>query len=108
MKFPILSKNSSLNIDNDNYTLEQLSEKLEIEQKELNKAIMEDRNKGVIAEELFDTIQTCIGMLNKLSEDGIDMRYLALKHEKKLIKLGWRWRGYIEFKTMIMERNLKK
>lgn len=109
MKFPILSKNSSLDIDNDKYTLKQLSEKLENEQRELNKAIKEDRNKGDIAEELFDTIQMCIGMLNKLSEEGIDMRRVALKHEKKLIKLGWRWKGYIEFKTMIMEqKSLRK
>ncbi|MFT8313781.1 MAG: hypothetical protein ABF633_05930 [Clostridium sp.] len=109
MKFPILSKNSYLDVDNDKYTLEELSKKLEIEQKELDNAIKGGMNKGYIAEELFDTMQMCLGMLNKLSEEGIDMRRVALRHEKKLIKLGWRWKGYVEFNTMVMEqKELKK
>lgn len=109
MKFPILSKNNALDADSDKYTLEELSENLEKEQKELDNAIKEGMSKGYIAEELFDTIQMCIGMLNKLSQDGIDMRRVALRHEKKLIKLGWRWKGYIELRTMILEeKKLKK
>lgn len=109
MKFPILSKNNALDVDNDKYTLGELSQKLEKEQKELDNAIKEGLSNGDIAEELFDTIQMCIGILNKLSQDGVDMRRVALRHEKKLIKRGWRWKGYVEFRTMIMEqKKLKK
>lgn len=108
MKFPILSKNNTLDVDNDKYSLDELSQKLEKEQKELDNAIKDKLSKGHIAEELFDTIQICIGILNKLSQDGVDMRRVALRHEKKLIKLGWRWKGYVEFKTMIMEQKKLK
>lgn len=108
MKFPILSKNVVLDLDNDKYSLQELSNHLEKEQKELNSAIKDGMDKGYVAEELFDTIQMCINMLNKLSQDGIDMRRVALRHEKKLIKLGWNWKGYVEFNTMTMEQKKLK
>ncbi|MDF2504456.1 hypothetical protein [Clostridium sp.] len=109
MKFPILSKNSVLDLDNDKYSLQELSNHLEKEQKELDNAIKNGMNKVYISEELFDNIQTCINMLSKLSQEGIDMRRVALRHEKKLINLGWNWKGYVEFKTMkIEQKKLKK
>jgi NTP pyrophosphatase (non-canonical NTP hydrolase) len=43
-----------------------------------------------IAEEALDNIQVSIGILDKLSSEGVDIQTVINKHNKKLINRGWK------------------
>lgn len=72
--------------------------KLIEEAEELAEGI-ENGDKANIAEEAFDTIQVCIGILDKLRIEGIDIRTECLRHEKKLINRGWKHKGILEIEV---------
>lgn len=85
-------------LEKDNTWL-QHREKLLEEAIELDRAIMAE-DKVNMAEEAFDTIQVCIGILDKLSQEGINIQQAMLKHEKKLINRGWKIKKVIETKLV--------
>ncbi|WDU84226.1 hypothetical protein [Caloramator sp. Dgby_cultured_2] len=52
-------------------------------------------NKENIAAETLDVIQVCIGLLDKLSEEGVNIRKTIEKHNLKLLHRGWRYKKVI-------------
>ncbi|QAT40859.1 MazG nucleotide pyrophosphohydrolase domain-containing protein [Clostridium sp. JN-9] len=65
---------------------------------ELVKGINE-KDLANIAEEALDIIQVCIGILDKLQLNGIDISQVFLRHEKKLIDRGLKPKGVIEIEV---------
>lgn len=49
-----------------------------------------------IAEEALDTIQVCIGILDKLYHQGIDIQQAVDKHNRKLVGRGWAHKAVVK------------
>lgn len=63
---------------------------------ELIKHVTEkEETKKKIVEETLDVIQVCIGILNKLEQEGIDIAKEIEKHNMKLLNRGWRYKGVV-------------
>lgn len=85
-----------LGIDNNTATLDQFIAKFIEEYSEVRCAFLNgDMNN--MQEELFDTIQVCIGMLDKLDKEGLSLRNGLNKHHKKLVSRGWTSKKMINF-----------
>lgn len=94
MKIPVLERNEKLGLDNTQWTWEEIQEKLSEEYIELQNAIVHLRKSygtiDHIAEETFDVIQICIGILDKVESIYPGMtRKMAKRHLNKLIERGW-------------------
>lgn len=96
-KMMILHRNIEQGQDNDKWSWNDISEKFHEEATELKEAIGENNNLH-IAEEALDVIQVCIGILDKLGQEGIDVHQMFLRHNKKLIKRHWMEKGVVEIK----------
>lgn len=96
MQMMVLDRSRQLGIDNNKATLNDFMNKLAEEIEEVRWGlILEDMDN--LQEELFDTIQVCIGMLNKLDKEGLSIRNGLNKHHKKLVARGWTSRKMINF-----------
>lgn len=89
IELPILDKNDSWQKSRD---------KLEEESKEcLDKINLLINNYGMdkreIASEALDVIQVCIGILDKLDNEGVNVRLEVAKHLVKLSNRGWGIKG---------------
>ncbi|WP_027309306.1 hypothetical protein [Caloramator sp. ALD01] len=63
---------------------------------ELIKHVTEkEETKLKIAEETLDVIQVCIGILDKLEKEGIEIAKEVEKHNMKLLKRGWRYKSVV-------------
>lgn len=63
---------------------------------ELIKHVTEkEETKKKIAEETLDVIQVCIGILDKLEQEGIDIAKEIEKHNMKLLRRGWRYKEVV-------------
>ncbi len=76
-------------------------EKVEEEAAELVEAIKEG-NSADIAEKALDNLQVCIGILDKLYHEGVDIQQAVYRHNKKLINRGWNHKAVI--KTQINKK----
>ncbi|MDO6353548.1 hypothetical protein Q3V94_02675 [Caloramator sp. CAR-1] len=52
-------------------------------------------NKEEIAAETLDVIQVCIGLLDKLETEGMNIRKAVEKHNLKLLNRGWKYKKVI-------------
>ncbi|EJP6471396.1 nucleotide pyrophosphohydrolase [Clostridium botulinum] len=81
-----------------NETLKQEREKLLEESLELMNAITSYDIENTI-EETLDVIQVCIGILDTLGkEENIDLEKELNRHNRKLLKRGWKFKGKIVLK----------
>lgn len=94
MKLMILSHNKVLGINKEDETFKDMAENNEEEAKELKEAL-ESEDLLKIGEETLDQIQVCIGILDKLASEGIDIDQLAKRHNKKLVMRNWREKGVV-------------
>lgn len=94
MKLMILGYNKALGINKDNENFKEMARKNEEESKELKEAL-ESGDKLKIAEETLEQIQVCIGILDKLSSQGVNIDQIAKRHNKKLIMGHWKEKGII-------------
>lgn len=63
---------------------------------ELIKLVTEkEETKRKIAEETLDVIQVCIGILDKLEKEGVNLREEVEKHNMKLLNRGWKYKGVV-------------
>jgi len=90
----ILSHNDKLNQDNNLWNWQDIVKKHKEEAAELVEAIRKE-DKYQIAEEVLDEIQVCIGILDKLENEGIDIEQIFLKHNKKLVNREWKGKGVV-------------
>lgn len=58
-------------------------------------ATEKEDTKEKIAEETLDVIQVCIGILDKLEQEGIDIPNAIEKHNMKLLRRGWRYKEVV-------------
>jgi len=80
-----------------NETLKQEREKLLEESLELMNAITFYDIENTI-EETLDVIQVCIGILDTLGkEENIDLEKELNRHNRKLLKRGWKFKSKINF-----------
>lgn len=100
MKFMILSHNERLGIDKDTETFKDIAKKHEEESKEL-KEELERGDKYKIAEETLDQMQICIGILDKLALEGLDIEQLVKRHNKKLVMREWKDKGVVVIKWIM-------
>ena len=96
MRMMILDRSRKLGIDNDkatysDYILKFIEEAYEV----VNAYDFGDMVN--LQEELFDTIQICIGMLDRLDKDGLSLITGLNKHHKKLVSRGWESKKMINF-----------
>lgn len=89
LKFMQLGKNSQTQEDNEADTWELVSKKIEEESKELIEAIKEGKLIH-IAEETFDVIQIAIRSLALLKKENLNLEQLNMRHNRKLVKRGWK------------------
>lgn len=108
MELPILKKDDDWPI---------IINKLDEESKEAQKALFDllnaDRDKvskdefkrlqHEAAGEILDTIQVCMGGLNKLEEEGLNLQREYKEHTKKIINRGWNIKYFYE----LIKRELK-
>ncbi len=94
MQLMILGHNKVLGIVKDNETFKEMARKNEEEAKELTEAL-ESGDQLKIAEETLDQIQVCIGILDKLASQGINIDQLAKRHNKKLVMRNWKEKGVV-------------
>ncbi|GIW49183.1 MAG: hypothetical protein KatS3mg079_659 [Caloramator sp.] len=82
----------------DSYTdmFSKLHEEVEEVSTEIIKhATEKEDTKEKIAEETLDVIQVCIGILDKLEKEGIDIAKEIEKHNMKLLRRGWRYKEVV-------------
>lgn len=100
MKFMILSHNERLGIDKNKESFKDIAKKHEEESEEL-KEELERGNKFKIAEETLDQMQICIGILDKLATEGMDIEQLVKRHNKKLLMREWKDKGVVIIKWIM-------
>ncbi|KGK88014.1 hypothetical protein [Clostridium sp. HMP27] len=94
MKLMVLSHNDNLKQDNNTWSWNDIKEKHQEEAAELIQALTEKDNYQ-IAEEVLDEIQVCIGILDKLQRDGLNIEQMVLRHNKKLVNRNWKDKGVV-------------
>ncbi|KRQ86033.1 hypothetical protein ABG79_02165 [Caloramator mitchellensis] len=88
MELLVLKKENETYSDIFNKLVEEVMEiKTEIEAIEL-----EVGEKEKLIAETLDVIQVCIGLLDKLSHEGVNIRKAIEKHNLKLLQRGWRYK----------------
>ena len=98
----ILSHNHEINQDNNKWSFEEIAEKHLEESKELAEALKEN-NTMHIAEEVFDQLQICIDVLDKLESLGVNIEQMCKRHNKKLVTRKWVDKGVV---NIIWQRNV--
>ncbi|MZK72453.1 hypothetical protein GT707_28140 [Clostridium beijerinckii] len=88
MKMMILSYNKEINQDNNKWTFEEIAKKHRKESNELAIALLE-KDTMHIAEEVFDQLQICIDVLDKLESLGMNIEQMCMRHNKKLVMRKW-------------------
>jgi len=96
MQMMVLDRSKQLEIDNSIANWDCFMEKFGEEGCEVYRAI-ENKDMVNLQEELFDVIQVCIGMLDKLDREGLSFRNGLNKHHKKLVSRGWTSKKMINF-----------
>ena len=100
IKLPVLDKNDNW-YQHKSKLLEEVKETIE----ELSKNPHSEKEKTKInllaALETFDTIEVCIGILDKLESEGIDIEKAAWQHYRKLESRGWKFKKVIEINNAI-------
>ncbi|MCX7903257.1 MAG: hypothetical protein N2486_01990 [Caloramator sp.] len=83
--------------DDDNVSiLNKLNEEVDELSNELFKSIMDNvNNKEEMAAEALDVIQVCVGLLDKLEQEGLNIRKAMEKHNLKLLNRGWQYKKVI-------------
>lgn len=92
MRFPLLDKNDSWKIIINKLREESTEATVEMRNQTFGK--YED-NKENIAAEVLDVIQVCIGALDKLEQEGLDLILASEKHCNKLKNRNWRIKEYL-------------
>ena len=100
MKLMILKNNESLCIDKNKETFEDILKKYQEESMELKEALQSGDDLQ-IAEETLDVIQMCIGILDKLNSNGMNINQLVKRHNKKLVMRNWEDKGVIQIQWKI-------
>lgn len=90
LELMVLDKNINNGENNHNETWEAISIKLEEEYQELQEAIREPNNKAHLGEEILDVIQVCIRALVLLAKEHCNLEQIFKRHNKKLVKRGWK------------------
>ncbi|NFP92386.1 MazG nucleotide pyrophosphohydrolase domain-containing protein [Clostridium sporogenes] len=81
-------------------TLPQELLKLQEEFKEVKEAIL-NKDKENTTEEILDIIQVSVGMLyTKVKTEGMDLEKELNRHNRKLLKRGWKSKGNIYLKLI--------
>ena len=96
MQMMVLDRSRQLEIDNNELDIRTMLDKLYEESLEVQTAL-DNRDFLNLQEELFDTIQVCIGILDKLDREGLSLRTGLNKHHKKLVSRGWTSKKMINF-----------
>ncbi|NOW85569.1 NTP pyrophosphatase (non-canonical NTP hydrolase) [Clostridium beijerinckii] len=91
----ILSHNKEINQDNNKWSFEEIAEKHLEESNELARALIE-KDTMHIAEEVFDQLQICIDVLDKLESLGINIEQMCMRHNKKLVMRRWVDKGFVK------------
>lgn len=103
LELMVLGKNKKLNIDNDKVDLIEFADKLLEETVEVINAIHQYRNskgsKEHVAEEVLDAMQICVGALNKLHIEDLDIQEAVHRNNKKLIHRGWEPKAIIRIQV---------
>lgn len=89
LKFMQLGKNLATGEDNEKDSFEKIKFKFKEESKELIEAI-EEKDLMHIAEETFDVAQIIIRCVALLSKEKLDLVQLNRRHNRKLVKRGWK------------------
>jgi phosphoribosyl-ATP pyrophosphohydrolase len=97
MKLMVLSHNDKLKLDNNKWGWKDIKIKHLEESKELLLAL-DKEDKYQIAEEALDEIQVCIGILDKLRREGVNLEQIFHRHNKKLVNREWKCKGVVEIK----------
>ncbi|NFH33601.1 nucleotide pyrophosphohydrolase [Clostridium sporogenes] len=72
--------------------------KLQEEFKEVKEAIL-NNDKENTTEEILDLMQVCVGMLDTKSKtENMDLEKELNRHNRKLLKRGWKTKGKINIK----------
>lgn len=93
MKIPVLVKNESYS---------KMGDKLEEEYTECQQALLmhytqkTQETRAEAAGEVLDVIQVCIGILDKLESEGLNLEEASFEHLKKLINKRWRFKKILE------------
>jgi NTP pyrophosphatase (non-canonical NTP hydrolase) len=95
MKLMILSHNDRLKQDNNKWSWADIGIKHIEESDELLEAIAEEDMRH-IAEEVLDEIQVCVGILDKLEREGINIEQIFLRHNEKLVNREWKGKGVVK------------
>lgn len=95
MKMMILSHNKEINQDNNKWTFEEIAKKHRKESNELAIALLE-KDTMHIAEEVFDQLQICIDVLDKLEALGMNIEQMCMRHNKKLVMRKWVDKGVVK------------
>ncbi|TDT63404.1 hypothetical protein [Fonticella tunisiensis] len=82
-----------------NDTIKEMLSKLDEEVLEVIHAATAE-NEERVAEEVFDTIQVCIGILDKLERFGADIKGSLERHNKKLLERGWEYEKVIHINVV--------
>lgn len=48
----------------------------------------------------MDVIQVCIGILDKLEQEGLDINKMVDKHNTKLLERGWEYENVIHINVV--------
>jgi NTP pyrophosphatase (non-canonical NTP hydrolase) len=99
IKLYVLDKNERLNLDNNKWTFTEISKKLREESFELREALV-GYNQEHIAEEALDTIQVLAGLLDKLSNENMDLKKEIKIHNAKLKGRGWEVKKILEVRQI--------
>lgn len=75
----------------DNETYFNLFNKLVEEVIEVREEMIAYKKENLVSE-ILDVIQVCIGILDKLEQDGIKIKKEIEKHNLKLLQRGWRYK----------------
>ena len=102
LRLIVLSHNDKLGINKENESWIDIINKHNEESKEVIEAI-ENEQLVEIGEETLDQIQVCIGILDKLSNSGININSLITKHNQKLVNRGWVEKSYITIDYKVVE-----
>lgn len=100
MKLMILKNNKGLGIDKSKENFQDILKKYQEESRELEEALQSEDDVQ-IAEETLDVIQMCIGILDKLNSNGMNINQLVKRHNKKLVMRNWEDKGVIQIQWKI-------
>jgi len=99
IKLPVLEKNDNW-FTHKSKLLEEVKEVIEELDRKPHSAKEKLKYDLAAVSEVFDVIEVCIGILDKLENEGIDIEKAAWQHYRKLESRGRKSKGMIEIEKL--------